>query len=53
LHHEIQAVQKRHARWDEVMRIGEPRGPLDRRRAGARPAIGYVVGERTVKQLLM
>ncbi len=32
------------------MRIGEPRRLLDRRQAGARPAIGDVLGQRPVKQ---
>ncbi len=32
------------------MRIGKTRGLLDRRHAGARPAIGDVLGQRAVKQ---
>ena len=32
------------------MRIGQPRGLLDRRHAGARPAIGDVLGQRAMKQ---
>jgi hypothetical protein len=32
------------------MRVGKPRGLLDRSHARARPAVGYVLGERAVKQ---
>src|SRR6185437_7215341 len=35
---------------DEVVRVGEPRRLLDRRHAGAGPAIGDVLGQRAVKQ---
>src|SRR6267142_2711675 len=35
---------------DELMRVGKTRGLLDRRHAGARPAVGDVLGQRAVKQ---
>ena len=35
---------------DEIMRVGKPRRPLDRRCTGIRPAIGDVLRKRAVKQ---